>query len=146
MEASASLQEDYDEAALLGATARKPRILLVEDDTDMRRLVAAVLRRDGYEVVSVGTGIGMLRRVGFADRDGGYDLIVSDIQLPDLTALEVLEGLRCRDIGIPVVLMTAYGSDDARADACTLGAFAVLDKPFDWETLRAVVRKAVALG
>jgi DNA-binding response OmpR family regulator len=145
MRSSACREEALEGTPPFTVAARRPRVLLVEDDTEMRRLVAEILQRDGYDVVPVGTGVSMLRRVGFPTGDDPFDLILSDIQLPDLSALEVLEGLRCRDIDIPVVLMTAYGSDEARADACTLGAFAMLDKPFDWDTLRAVVRKAVAL-
>jgi CheY-like chemotaxis protein len=118
-----------------------PRILLAEDDPDMRRLVAAMLRRDGYQVAQVSSGVSMLRRM-----PESFDAIVSDIQMPDLTALEVLEALRCRDITTPVVLMTAYGSDDARNEAEALGAFAVLDKPLDWSALRTTVRQAVLIG
>lgn len=118
-----------------------PRILLAEDDPDMRGLVATILRRDGYQVVAVSNGVAMLRQM-----PEDFDAIVSDIQMPDLTALEVLEALRCRDIATPVVLMTAYGSETARIEASALGAFAVLDKPLDWEALRTTVRQAVITG
>jgi CheY-like chemotaxis protein len=118
-----------------------PRILVAEDDPDMRRLVAAMLRRDGYQVVAVASGVAMLRRM-----PESFDAIVSDIQMPDLTALEVLEALRCREIATPVVLMTAYGSETSRMEASALGAFAVLDKPLDWDALRTTVRQAVLIG
>jgi CheY-like chemotaxis protein len=135
-----------DEAALppipgMRVAGMAPRILLAEDDPDMRRLVAATLRRDGYQVVAVSSGVAMLRRM-----PEDFDAIVSDIQMPDLTALEVLEALRCREIATPVVLMTAYGSEDARIEASALGAFAVLDKPLDWDALRTTVRQAVLIG
>jgi CheY-like chemotaxis protein len=118
-----------------------PRILLAEDDPDMRRLVATVLRRDGYQVVAVSGGVSMLRRM-----PEDFDAILSDIQMPDLTALEVLKALRCREIATPVVLMTAYGNEVARHEASALGAFAVLDKPLDWNALRTTVRQAVLVG
>ncbi len=144
MHSSSGLQEVPTDPAPLVRPARRHRILLVEDDVDMRKLIAAMLRRDGYDVVQVGSGSGMLRRVAFGDARETFDLIVSDVQLPDLSALEALEGLRCRDIDVPVLLITAYGSDDVRADASTLGTLAVLDKPLDWDALRAAVRQAVS--
>ena len=125
---------------------RKTHVLLVEDDDDMRRLVAAVLDADGYDVVQAGSGVAMLRRIEAAIWNGRpdyFDAVVADIQMPDLTALEVLEALRLRDISTPAVLMTAYGSRDARAEARALGAVTLLAKPLDWDQLRAAVRKAV---
>jgi CheY-like chemotaxis protein len=151
-EARAQAQTKEQEALAYAAGVklgeRKPRVLLVEDDEDMRRLVAAVLRRDGYDVVQVDGGVAMLHSLESAiasDQPDHFDVIVSDIQMPDLTALEVLDTLRDREIPTPVVLMTAYGSDDARTDACALGAFALLDKPLKWDELRAAVRQAVQL-
>jgi len=129
-------------------TASSPRVLVVEDDPDMRRMAAAVLRRDGYDVAQVGTGAAMLRRVGLASRresNRAFDLILADIQLPDVSAFDVLEGLRCRDIDIPVVLMTAYATAEAQAGARSLGAFALLQKPLDWSALRTIARRAVGL-
>ena len=125
---------------------RRKRVLLVEDDADMRRLVGAVLRQAGYQVDEAPNGVAMLRQIEAAiwhDRPDHYDAIVADILLPDLTALEVLEALQSRDLSAPVILMTAHGSDHARAEACALGAFALLDKPLDWDLLRAAVRKAI---
>ena len=91
------------------------RVLLVEDDPEMRRLVAAVLAREGCEVTQARDGIGLLRRIEaelWSDSPQEFDVIVSDIQMPDLTAIEVLEALRYRDVSTPVVLMTAYGSEE----------------------------------
>ena len=130
-------------------SGRKPRVLLAEDDPDMRRLVGWVLRRDGYEVAQVPNGMGLLSRVASANssaRDVPFDVILADVIMPDLTAFDVLEALRCRDIATPIVLMTAYGAARARVDAAALGAHDVLDKPLDWDRLRAAVREAVSLA
>ncbi|HZP41427.1 MAG TPA: response regulator [Candidatus Binatia bacterium] len=126
---------------------RRARILLVEDDTDMRALVGAVLREDGHEVVSVDSGIAMLRHLECAlwtdDPRERFDAVVSDVQMPDLTALEVMEALRYRGIDTPIILMTAYGMPRSQAESRALGAFALLAKPLDWAELRATIRDAV---
>jgi CheY-like chemotaxis protein len=150
VEQVAAIQEDASPSPSLAATraARKPRVLLVEDDPDMLRLVAFELRKAGYHVVEGKSGVGLLAGIECAtwtDQDGSFDAVVSDIQMPDLTALEVLESLRMRDHTAPVVLMTAYGNDQTRNEARALGAVEILDKPLDWTKLRAAVARAVSL-
>ena len=149
MHATSLEQEVSRFPAGLRLAERKPRVLLVEDDADMRRLVAVVLRQDGCEVVEVDSGVAMLRRIEstlWRDAAEYFDVIVSDIHMPDVTALEVLSNLRYRNIATPVILMTAYGNDQAHNDTRALGAVALLDKPLDWNLLRAAVRKAVRLS
>jgi CheY-like chemotaxis protein len=124
-------------------------VLLVEDDDDLRALAAAVLRSDGWAVDEVATGIEMLRRLEttvWAETPLHYDVIVADVLLPDLTAFDVLDALRSRDLTTPVILMTAHGGDEVRGDARSLGAFALLDKPLDWDALRDTIRQAVGAG
>jgi two-component system OmpR family response regulator len=143
-----ALEEDERTPARPAVRARG-RVLLVEDDDDLRRLTAAVLRGEGYAVDEAVNGVGMLRRIEtaiWAETPEQYDVIVADVLLPDLTAFEVLEALRSRELATPVILVTAYGGDDAREDACSLGAFALLDKPLDWDALRNAIRKAIRLG
>jgi DNA-binding response OmpR family regulator len=123
---------------------RKPRILLIEDDGEMRQLLASVLRAESYEVVEVGNGTeGVVSIYDAAREGGGYpqpiDLIVSDIRLPGWTGLELLEMTRRRRMTVPVLLMTAFGAPETHAEASRLGAKAVLDKPFSLENFRATV-------
>jgi DNA-binding NtrC family response regulator len=130
------------------AVAARGRLLLVEDDDDMRRLTAAVLRAEGYDVEEAESGVGMLRRIEeaiWAETPERYDAIVADVLLPDLTAFEVLEALQSRELATPVILVTAYGGDDTREDACSLGAFALLEKPLAWDALRNTIRTAICL-
>lgn len=126
---------------------RRPRVLLAEDDADMRRLVGLVLRMAGYNVVEADSGVMLLRRVELAASRGSqppYDAIVSDVYMPDLTAIEVLEALQSRDLSVPIVLITAYGNRETRAEAKALGVVDILEKPLDWSALRSAVQKAVA--
>jgi DNA-binding NtrC family response regulator len=133
--------------ARLQRTPRRARILLVEDDTDMRALVGTVLRDDGHEVVEADSGVAMLRHMESAlwtdGRRERFDVVLADVQMPDLTALEVMEALRYRQIETPIVLMTAYGTPRSQSDSAALGAFALLEKPLDWGKLRAAIRDAM---
>jgi DNA-binding NtrC family response regulator len=126
---------------------RRPRVLLVEDDDDLRGLLAQTLDKAGYDVTEAESGLGLLAGLEctiWGDRSGAFDVIVADIQMPDLTALEALEASGSPGMDTPVVLMTAYGNADTRAEAHRLGALAVLDKPLDWEEFGSVVRTAVS--
>jgi CheY-like chemotaxis protein len=122
----------------------RPRVLLAEDDLEMRRLVAKALRQAGYTVTEAEDGFALLEQLGsYLLRTAGhpYDVIVSDIRMPDVTGLDVLEGLGNERDFPPVVLMTAFGSAAVHAAARRLGAAALLDKPFDLAELLDTVRR-----
>lgn len=122
---------------------KKQRALLVEDDADMRRLLGWMLRKEGFEVVEGDGGVDLLdwmNRTCSAPWDHFFDLIVSDINMPDLTAIEVMAALRCRAVSAPVILITAFGDAETRREARELGVCAVLDKPLAREDLRAALR------
>lgn len=130
--------------------AAPARVLLAEDDDDMRGLVASALREEGFEVTGVRSGNELLECVGSmvlsTDGDVPLDLIVSDVRMPGKTGLEVLAGLRRSDWSTPVILITAFGDERTHSEAMRLGAVAALDKPFDIHELRALARAAACLG
>jgi DNA-binding response OmpR family regulator len=113
------------------------RALVAEDDEEMRALVASVLRSEDFEVDEVGDGRGMWRQTLSSP---AYDLIVSDLRLPIVDGLTVLEDLRARLSRTPMLLMTAFGDAATRARAKVLGA-EFLDKPFEMSELRAAARR-----
>lgn len=117
---------------------RIPRVLLAEDDADLRALLAQAFRLRGYDVVECIDGPELVSRLGTYVLFGppaGFDLVVSDIRMPGATALEILEAMReCRGVP-PVILITAFPSDDTRAAARQLGVAALFDKPFRIEDL-----------
>lgn len=127
----------------LAPSERRPRILLAEDDEYMRRLLAAGLRRDGFEVIEAANGAELVALLGTLVRqspDGrAVDLIVSDIRMPWANGLRVLEMLRRSDWATPVILITAFGDGETHAEARRLGAAAVFDKPFEIDDLRTAV-------
>jgi DNA-binding NtrC family response regulator len=118
-------------------------ILLIEDDTEMRRLLERALVRDGYQVVAVGDGDQALDWLGLCLEGRSLEnvpaLIVSDVRLPRFSGLELLEGLLCAEPEIPVILITGFPSEETYAEAFGLGAARVLAKPFDLDTLRLAV-------
>ena len=122
-----------------------PRILLAEDDVEMRALVSGDLRRAGYSVVECADGAALLRRLESANctQGLGVDLVVADMRMPELTGLEVLERLRGADPFMPYIVVTAFGSVETRRAATRLGATAVLDKPFEIKDLLKLVEDAV---
>ena len=126
-------------------TSVQRRVLLAEDDASLRQLLASVMRADGYEVIEVADGVQLLdaveRTLAKRDRPDGF-LIVADIHMPGLTGLDVLAVLRCAYASTPVVLITAFPDQEARAEARDLGAVAMLAKPFSVDELRAVVLEA----
>jgi len=113
----------------------KRLVLVAEDDPDMRRLVATLLRMAGHRVVEASDGTEVLSHIGSAP----IDVIVSDINMPGLSGLDLIAALREARRRTPVVLITAFGTDEMRTIAADLGAVAVLDKPFAPEDLRTAV-------
>lgn len=113
------------------------RILLADDDAEMRRLLASVLRAAGYRVEEADDGDDLRARL--ASLDGDLDLLVTDVQMPGWTGLQALEWMKRNNPGVEVILITAFGDPDLHARAAALGARAVLDKPFDLMTLKQVV-------
>jgi CheY-like chemotaxis protein len=120
--------------------SHRERILLAEDDNAMRELLMVTLRSEGYRVVPARSGLEALERLGSAVLGHGhYDAIVSDIRMPGPSGLQVLSGLRAAGEKLPIVLITAFGSNATHARAMALGASAILDKPFMLETLVSVL-------
>jgi CheY-like chemotaxis protein len=119
------------------------RILLAEDDNDMRKLLSWSLSKYGYEVVECTNGVQMLDHLGsffLPEEDPEiYDLIISDIRMPGVTGLEVLEGMHKYEKFPPMILITAFGDEETHAQARRLGAVAVFDKPFDIDKLIKIV-------
>ncbi|HZR80842.1 MAG TPA: response regulator [Candidatus Binatia bacterium] len=118
-------------------------VILAEDDTAFRGLIASVLEREGYEVVEAADGVALLASVETAltirrERADAF-LVVADIRMPGLSGLDVLAILRCASCATPVILITAFGDEATHAEGRELGAAAVFDKPFDVEQLRSAV-------
>jgi CheY-like chemotaxis protein len=117
----------------------RPCVLVAEDDVELRRLIAGVLRQDGIDVIEATDGAHMLDLLAaaFVDARGELmpNLIVSDIRMPGPSGIEVLAGLRGSGFQLPFLVITAFGDEETHARAYQLGADAVLDKPVDMDDL-----------
>jgi DNA-binding NtrC family response regulator len=129
-----------------GVQRASVRVLLAEDDDELRWVLTDFLRAEGYEVVSVPDGRTLLERLGakvLLGEDGSADVIVSDVRMPGLTGMQVLERVRAHGWTTPVVLISAFGDPETRRLASTLGANAFVAKPIDAATFHKVIEDVV---
>lgn len=126
-----------------GLTLRPLRVLLAEDDSEMRRLMVVILRRNNCEVIEAKSGSQLweliVRGALGTETEPQVDLIISDVRMPGMSGLEVLSSLRSQHAVTPMILITAFGDTDTHAEAHRLGALAVFNKPFDLDDLRMIV-------
>ena len=128
---------------------RRPRVLLVEDDADLRVLIALALERDGCEVIKASDGteaLGVLGEQYLVEHTRPIDLIISDVRLPGWTGLQILQGIRKRDRTTPIILMTGFGDQEVRQRARQFGVTAFFDKPFEADDLRTAVLNILLAG
>ncbi len=119
--------------------AAQARLLVVDDERSMRELLSIVLRREGYDVTLAengGTAIDHLERARF-------DLLISDIKMPDMSGVDVLRAAKRIDQDILGIMITAFASADTAIEAMRLGAHDYLSKPFDVDELKIKVRNAL---
>lgn len=114
-------------------------ILVVDDEKGMREFLSILLRKEGYEVTIAGSGREALTRVA----SSAFDLLISDIRMPDLSGIELLREVKVISPGTLVVLITAYASTQTAVAALKLGAHDYITKPFDVEEFKIVVRGAI---
>ncbi len=131
----------------LSSSGKKhPVVLIAEDDEEMRKLLVCSLHNDGYEVMDCKNGWDILSRLEpFIEREQPleFDIIISDIRMPGVTGLEILEDLHAKKYFPPMILITAFGDSEIHARAKKLGAAALFDKPFKMDDLLAKVRELI---
>ncbi len=120
------------------------RVLVAEDDREMRRLVVEALQKDGHQVTEAADGGRLLVRLAEEfDHDrslAAIDLVVSDIRMPICNGLDLVERMFQARWRVPWILMTAFGDDEIRRRAEAVGAL-LLDKPLSLEQLREAVAR-----
>jgi CheY-like chemotaxis protein len=122
------------------------RILLADDDADLRQLMADELGEDGSEVIEARDGIDALDRYRGSLESGPsswFDVIVSDFKMPNLNGLKLLRILRDEWALVPFILMSAFIDSTIQDEARSLGAWTVLKKPIDLEALHLAIRQAI---
>ena len=114
-------------------------ILIIEDESRMRSLIDLVLRSEGYRLILAESGEAGLR---FAD-EGGIDLVLTDWQMGEVSGLDVLEHITKESPGVPVVIITGFGTVKSAVEATKKGAFDYISKPIDNDELKIVVKRAL---
>ena len=140
---------DLRASASADKTDDRPRVLVAEDDDAMRKFLVRVLCADGYAAVECRDGIDVYESLGaFIVRKAALnvDVIISDIRMPGLTGLEILEDLHDLKGFPPMILITAFGDAGVHARAKKAGAVAVFDKPFAIDELLGKLHEIAPRG
>jgi len=120
-------------------------VLLVEDDEDMRKMVAFALTRRGLRVTQLRDGSKALEYLAGVVLAGGDaelpHVLLTDQRMPGVCGLDVIEATRVAGMRIPAILITAFGDADTHGRAQALGQTPVLDKPFEMDALLAIVKQ-----
>jgi CheY-like chemotaxis protein len=144
-----STVQERPKAIELCGKKKGARILLADDDYEMRTLLTLSLLKAGYKVVACPDGWSLLEHLEpyilLGSKDEKVDLIISDIRMPVITGIEILRGLPQGMEYPPVILITAFGDKKTHRQAEQFGAAAIFDKPFEIDDLLAKVRKIVPL-
>lgn len=117
----------------------KPRILIADDETKMRRILQIILKGKGYQIDLAQDGKDAWEK--FQQRS--YNLVITDIKMPGMDGMALLKLIYKEQPDIPVIVITAYGSIDSAVKAMKEGAYDYITKPFENEEIRIVVSKAL---
>ncbi len=123
-------------------TAKRPSVLLVDDDPALLKLVSTRLASAGYAVTAVESAEAALARLALARPD----VVVTDLKLQGLDGMALFQSIRASDPSLPVIVLTAHGTIPDAVEATASGVFAYLTKPYDPEVLLAKVAQALQLS
>ena len=116
-----------------------PRILIVDDEVSVREILAEGLKVYGFETVTAGNAAAALELF----RAGSFDLVLSDIEMPEMTGIQLLKKLKAGDREIDVVMVTGVIDTDTAVNAIRDGASDYVTKPFNLEEVRIVVQRTL---
>jgi Response regulator containing CheY-like receiver, AAA-type ATPase, and DNA-binding domains len=122
----------------MSQTTRKRRVVLAEDNDEMRKVIHELIEGLGLEVSEVSSGADLVRVLS---EDKPVDLLVTDVRMPWLSGLEVSLSMRRVDLNIPILVVSAFGDDHLREQVEKLGNATFLDKPFKAEEFLSIVSK-----
>lgn len=114
------------------------KILIVDDEAGMQRLLSRVLERQGYETLTVGSAADALQLI----ESDSFDLVLTDIQMPGMNGLELLREIKAFDPSLPIIVVTAYGTVESAVESLRAGAYDYITKPFETDEIKLTVAKA----
>lgn len=115
------------------------KILLVDDDDSLRDMLSIVLKKEGYDVVSLENAMLALKIL----KKRSFDLIISDIKMPGISGIKLLSKIKSINNEIPIIMITAYASTNDAVEAMKLGAEDYITKPFNLDELKIIINKAL---
>lgn len=119
----------------------KGKILVVDDEIKMRRVLQMILQKEGYEIVTSKDGREALQKV----EEENFDLVLTDMKMPGLSGIDLLKKIRESDKEIPVIMITAYGTVETAVKAMKEGAYDYLLKPFEKDEMKIIVANALKM-
>jgi DNA-binding NtrC family response regulator len=117
------------------------KILVVDDEQSMTQFLSIVLRKEGYTVTTVNNGRDALEKV----KAEAFDVVITDIKMPGMDGIQLLHGIKKHDPALPVIIMTAYASQQSAIEAVNLGAFQYLIKNAKNDEIKLIVRNALEM-
>jgi DNA-binding NtrC family response regulator len=117
------------------------KILVVDDEQSMTQFLSIVLRKEGYQVTAVNNGKDALEKI----RAENFDIVITDIKMPGMDGIQLLSSIKKQDPSLPVVIMTAYASQQSAIDSVNFGAFQYLIKNAKNDEIKLVVRNALEM-
>ena len=117
----------------------KPKILIVDDEESIREFLEIMLRKEGYEPTCVEDGLQAVEIM----KKKSFDMVISDMQMPNMTGIELLRNLRERDPDLLFMMITAFGTTETAVEAMKLGAYDYITKPFKIDEVRINIANAL---
>lgn len=114
-------------------------VFVIEDDPELREVMATILRMEGYEYETFPEGKSAIKR--FSEELA--DLVITDLKLPEMNGIEILKEIKSLEPNIPVIMITAYGTTESAVEAMKCGAYDYIQKPFDVDELKLKIKKAL---
>jgi two-component system response regulator PilR (NtrC family) len=115
------------------------RILVVDDDSSIRNMLAIVLKKAGFDAICAENGEAALEKL---NKDS-FDLVISDIKMPGISGIELLKKIKALNAEVPVIMITAYASANDAVEAMKLGAEDYITKPFNIDELSIIVERSI---
>lgn len=116
------------------------KILIIDDEPDMLKLLSMILReKTTYEVTTTNNPVEAVELA----KQGGFDLVISDLKMPGLDGMEIIDAVKKVDEDIPVIIITAFASVESASEAIQKGGFDFITKPFRKEQILFTIEKAL---
>ncbi|WP_291516378.1 response regulator [Bdellovibrio sp. ArHS] len=128
--------------AILDTTEKKGRLLIIDDESELREVLMALLEESAEQITQAANGLEGIDLL----KTQQFDAVLSDEKMPKKSGLEVLKWMRENNVNIPFIIHTGYGQKDMVIEAQRLGVYAFIDKPWNERALIRTVEEALRSG